>query len=299
MFDWKAWHAEYSQRVELALVHAIPALEDGLDQLYPAMAYAVRAGGKRIRPLLIYAAWQLGHAKGSSIKEIEEIDAIAVAMELIHTYSLVHDDLPGMDNDDLRRGKPTTHKMFNEATALLVGDALQAEAYAVITRTQIPAKLKVELIHELATSSGMHGMCKGQAIDLANVGKILNLQTLEKMHRLKTGALLNCAIRMGALLGGVEIAQRKILDQIAQDVGLGFQVTDDILDATENSETLGKTAGKDQLDDKPTFVSFMGLEASQAYAKELLDRSSMALDTWGSEADPLRAIVQWAFLRKS
>jgi farnesyl diphosphate synthase len=145
----------------------------------------------------------------------------------------------------------------------------------------------------------MHGMCKGQAIDLANVGKILNLQTLEKMHRLKTGALLNCAIRMGALLGGVEIAQRKILDQIAQDVGLGFQVTDDILDATENSETLGKTAGKDQLDDKPTFVSFMGLEASQAYAKELLDRSSMALDTWGSEADPLRAIVQWAFLRKS
>jgi farnesyl diphosphate synthase len=189
--------------------------------------------------------------------------------------------------------------MFNEATALLVGDALQAEAYAVITRTQIPAKLKVELMHELATSSGMHGMCKGQAIDLANVGKILNLQTLEKMHRLKTGALLNCAIRMGALLGGVDIAQRKILDQIAQDVGLGFQVTDDILDATENSETLGKTAGKDQLDDKPTFVSFMGLEASQAYAKELLDRSSMALDTWGAEADPLRAIVQWAFLRKS
>jgi len=182
---------------------------------------------------------------------------------------------------------------------LLVGDALQAQAYVILAKMQIPAKLKIELIQELAISSGMHGMCKGQAIDLANVGKILNLETLEKMHRLKTGALLNCAIRMGAILGGVDLEKRKILDQLAQDVGLGFQVTDDILDATENSETLGKTAGKDEQADKPTFVSFMGLEASQAYAKELLDRSFDALNTWGSEADPLRAIVQWAFVRNS
>jgi farnesyl diphosphate synthase len=297
MFDWKAWRTEYAQRIEFALVHAIPSVEDGLDQLHPAMAYAVRAGGKRIRPLLIYAAWQLGQKL--NMQDITQVDEVAVAIELIHTYSLVHDDLPSMDNDDLRRGKPTTHKVFNEATALLVGDALQAQAYVILAKMQMPAKLKIELIEELAISSGMYGMCKGQAIDLANVGKILNLETLEKMHRLKTGALLNCAIRMGAILGGVDLEKRKILDQLAQDVGLGFQVTDDILDATENSETLGKTAGKDEQADKPTFVSFMGLEASQAYAKELLDRSFDALDTWGSEADPLRAIVQWAFVRNS
>jgi farnesyl diphosphate synthase len=297
MFDWKTWRTEYAQRIELALVEAIPSVEDGLDQLYPAMAYAVRAGGKRIRPLLIYAAWQLGQK--SDMQDISQVDEVAVAIELIHTYSLVHDDLPSMDNDDLRRGKPTTHKVFNEATALLVGDALQAQAFVILAKMQMPAKLKIELIQELASSSGMHGMCKGQAIDLANVGKILNLETLEKMHRLKTGALLNCAIRMGAILGGVDVEKRKILDQIAQDVGLGFQVTDDILDATENSETLGKTAGKDEQADKPTFVSFMGLEASQVYAKELLDRSFDALNTWGSEADPLRAIVQWAFVRNS
>jgi farnesyl diphosphate synthase len=297
MFDWKRWRTENAQRIELALVEAIPSVEDGLDQLYPAMAYAVRAGGKRIRPLLIYAAWQLGQK--SDMQDISQVDEVAVAIELIHTYSLVHDDLPSMDNDDLRRGKPTTHKVFNEATALLVGDALQAQAFVILAKMQMPAKLKIELIQELASSSGMHGMCKGQAIDLANVGKILNLETLEKMHRLKTGALLNCAIRMGAILGGVDVEKRKILDQIAQDVGLGFQVTDDILDATENSETLGKTAGKDEQADKPTFVSFMGLEASQVYAKELLDRSFDALNTWGSEADPLRAIVQWAFVRNS
>ncbi len=297
MFDWKTWRTEYAQRIELALIEAIPSVEDGLDQLYPAMAYAVRAGGKRIRPLLIYAAWQLGQK--SDMQDISQVDEVAVAIELIHTYSLVHDDLPSMDNDDLRRGKPTTHKVFNEATALLVGDALQAQAFVILAKMQMPAKLKIELIQELAVSSGMQGMCKGQAIDLANVGKILNLEILEKMHRLKTGALLNCAIRMGAILGGVDVEKRKILDQIAQDVGLGFQVTDDILDATENSETLGKTAGKDEQADKPTFVSFMGLEASQVYAKELLDRSFDALNTWGSEADPLRAIVQWAFVRNS
>ena len=297
MFDWKNWHSEYSQRIESTLAYVIPSVEDGLDQLHPAMAYAVQAGGKRIRPLLIYAAWQLGLKEQR--QAIEQVDIVAASIELIHTYSLVHDDLPSMDPDDLRRGKPTTHKMFNEATALLVGDALQAEAYSLLSKIQIPAQLKLELIAELATSSGMHGMCKGQAIDLSNVGKILDLQTLEKMHRLKTGALLNCAIRMGAIVGGVSQDKRILLDQIAQDVGLGFQVMDDILDATQNSETLGKTAGKDLQSDKPTFVSFMGLKASQHYAKELLENSNLALENWGPEADPLRAIVQWAFVRKS
>jgi farnesyl diphosphate synthase len=299
MFDWKNWHSQHFQRIELALVNAIPAVEDPLDQLHPAMAYAVRAGGKRIRPLLIYATWQLGQTNPESLQDIEQVDSAAVAIELIHTYSLVHDDLPSMDNDDLRRGKPTTHKMFDEATALLVGDALQSEAFAIITQIHIPANLKVEMMQELSMSAGMHGMCKGQAIDLANVGKVLDLQTLEKMHRLKTGALLRCAIRMGASLGGLPQNQRDLLDQVAQDVGLGFQVTDDILDATQNSETLGKTAGKDEQANKPTFVSLMGLDASQRYAEELLTKSLEALTQWGPEADPLRAISKWAFTRKS
>ncbi len=299
MFDWKNWHSEHFQRVELALVHAVPALEDPLDQLYAAMAYAVRAGGKRIRPLLIYATWQLGQTSPENRQEIKQVDAAAVAIELIHTYSLVHDDLPSMDNDDLRRGKPTTHKMFNEATALLVGDALQSEAFTIITQMQTPAQLKVDIMRELSISAGMHGMCKGQAIDLASVGKILDLQTLEKMHRLKTGALLRCAIRMGAILGGLPIEQRVVLDQVAQDVGLGFQVTDDILDATQNSETLGKTAGKDEQAHKPTFVSLMGLDASMTYAEELLTKSLKSLHQWGPEADPLREISKWAFNRKS
>lgn len=299
MFDWKNWHSEHFQRVELALVQAIPSIEDPLDQLFAAMAYAVRAGGKRIRPLLIYATWQLGQISPGNCQDIKEVDAAAVAIELIHTYSLVHDDLPSMDNDDLRRGKPTTHKMFNEATALLVGDALQSEAFTIITKMQTPPQLKVDILQELSISAGMHGMCKGQAIDLANVGKILDLQTLETMHRLKTGALLRCAIRMGAILGGLPIEQRIILDQVAQDVGLGFQVTDDILDATQNSATLGKTAGKDEQAHKPTFVSLMGLDASMKYAEELLTKSLDSLHQWGPEADPLREISKWAFNRKS
>jgi len=299
MFDWKNWHSEHFQRVELALVQAIPSIEDPLDQLFAAMAYAVRAGGKRIRPLLIYATWQLGQISPGNCQDIKEVDAAAVAIELIHTYSLVHDDLPSMDNDDLRRGKPTTHKMFNEATALLVGDALQSEAFTIITKMQTHPQLKVDILQELSISAGMHGMCKGQAIDLANVGKILDLQTLETMHRLKTGALLRCAIRMGAILGGLPIEQRIVLDQVAQDVGLGFQVTDDILDATQNSATLGKTAGKDEQAHKPTFVSLMGLDASMKYAEELLTKSLDSLHQWGPEADPLREISKWAFNRKS
>jgi farnesyl diphosphate synthase len=297
MFDWKQWHIEHSQRIELALVHAIPATEDGLDQLYPAMAYAVRAGGKRIRPLLIYATWQLGNHSLEKFQAKSEVDTAAIAIEFIHTYSLVHDDLPGMDNDDLRRGKPTTHIVFNEATAILVGDALQSEAFHIISQMQISAKLKVEIIRELSSSAGMHGMCKGQAIDMANIGKQLNLETLEKMHRLKTGALLKCAVQIGAILGGLDDSQRAVLNQFSQYLGLGFQVTDDILDTTQSSQTLGKTAGKDQLSDKPTFVSLMGLDAAQTYAKELMDQSLTALDGWGKEAEPLRAITKWAFIR--
>lgn len=299
MFDWEEWYANYAKRIELALVHAIPATEDGLDQLLPAMAYAVRAGGKRIRPLLVYATWQLGEQSEDKREPLLEVDTAAIAMELMHTYSLVHDDLPCMDDDDLRRGKLTTHRAFDEATALLAGDALQTEAFYILTQMQIPAKLKVQLIHELSKCSGLRGMCKGQAIDLANVGKFLNLETLEKMHRLKTGALLSCAIQMGAILGAQNDMQRKLLYQFAHDVGLGFQVTDDILDMTQNTQTLGKTAGKDEQSGKPTFVSLMGLDAAQTFAKDLMDKALGSLDAWGKEADPLRHITKWVFIRNS
>jgi farnesyl diphosphate synthase len=297
MFDWKEWHVHHSQRIELALVHAIPATEDGLDKLLPAMAYAVRAGGKRIRPLLVYATWQLGNSSLEKYQPKNEVDTAAIAIEFIHTYSLVHDDLPSMDDDDLRRGKPTTHKVFDEATAILVGDALQSEAFHIVSQMQIPAKLKVEIIRELSSSAGMSGMCKGQAIDMANTGKQLNLQTLEKMHSLKTGALLRCAIQLGAILGGLNDEQRTRLNQFAQHLGLGFQVMDDILDATQNSQTLGKTAGKDHSAGKATFVGLMGLDAAQTYAKELMNHAVTSLDAWGEEAEALRAITKWAFIR--
>jgi farnesyl diphosphate synthase len=299
MFDWKTWHVEHFQRIELALVHALPAKEDGLDKLYPAMAYAVRAGGKRIRPLLVYASWQLGEKLKEEREALSEVDSAAMAIEMMHTYSLVHDDLPSMDNDDLRRGKPTTHKAFSEYIAILAGDALQAESFHILSMMQVPAKKKVEMIRELALSAGQNGMCKGQAIDLAHVGKQLNLESLEKMHLLKTGALLNCAIQMGSILGGLDDQQRRHLKQFAHYLGLGFQVTDDILDATQNSETLGKTAGKDDRSGKPTYVSLMGLDAAQTYSKQLMDKALLSLESWGKEAEPLRAITNWVFIRNS
>ena len=255
-------------------------------------------GGKRLRPIIVFEIasycdhlWRTDNDKAFIIKKY------ALVLEMIHCTSLIIDDLPSMDNDDLRRGKPTTHKAYDEATALLVGDAMQAQAFGLLSSLEISSDISLELIRELALSAGAHGMCGGQAIDLASVGKWLKQEDLVLMHRLKTGALLRSAIRFGAILGGLSAPNRSILDQIAQAIGLGFQVTDDILDATQDSSTLGKTAGKDEEDHKPTFVTLMGLEKSKLYAQELLERSLLALNYWGSEADPLREITRWAFTR--
>jgi len=295
MFVWTQWHADHIQRIENALERAFPAPEEDLDPLFAAMSYAVRAGGKRIRPLLIYASYQLGQ---TPLADLHDVDVAALAIEFIHTYSLVHDDLPAMDNDDFRRGKPTTHKAFSEATAILVGDALQSEAFYRIAQMGVPAQMKLEIIKELAHSAGMHGMCKGQSIDLSHVGKSIDLPTLEIMHLKKTGALLACSVQMGAILGGMEAPQRALLSQFSHALGLGFQITDDILDTTQTSQTLGKTAGKDVQSGKPTYVSLMGLEAAQDYAQSLLEQSLTALGDWGEQAAPLRAIANWAFTRK-
>ena len=299
MFDWQEWHSRYLDRIEQALKTSTPKGLVGVEQLESAMAYAVLAGGKRIRPLIIYATFELANFDIKQKMLPATTDQVAMALELIHTYSLVHDDLPAMDNDDFRRGKPTTHKVYDEATALLVGDALQAYAFQILSELDADPQVKIELIKELSVSAGVHGMCGGQAIDLSNVGCILNLEQLIQMHQLKTGALLRAAIRMGAILAKLSVADKKSLDQFAKDVGLGFQVTDDILDATQNSETLGKTAGKDAQNNKPTFVSFMGLVEATAYAEELLNSALKHVSHFGEEAEPLRKIAHWAFQRKS
>jgi farnesyl diphosphate synthase len=299
MLDWKDWHSRHLERIEVALKKATPSGLVGVERLESAMSYAVLAGGKRIRPLIVYATYELASPQVKLLTSSTVIDQVAMALELIHTYSLVHDDLPAMDNDDFRRGKPTTHKVYDEATALLVGDALQALSFQMLSELDANPQVKIDLIKELSFSAGVHGMCGGQAIDLANVGLILSLEQLIQMHQLKTGALLRTAIRLGTIMASLSEADKKSLDQFANDVGLGFQVTDDILDATQNSETLGKTAGKDAQNNKPTFVSFMGLSQAKSYAEDLLHSAIKHISHFGEEAEPLRRIAYWAFQRSS
>ena len=299
MLDWKDWHSRHLERIEVALKTATPSGLVGVQRLESAMSYAVLAGGKRIRPLIVYATYELASPQVKLLTASTVVDQVAMALELIHTYSLVHDDLPAMDNDDFRRGKPTTHKVYDEATALLVGDALQTLSFQMLSELDADLQVKIDLIKELSFSAGVHGMCGGQAIDLANVGLILSLEQLIQMHQLKTGALLRTAIRLGTIMASLSEADKKSLDQFANDVGLGFQVTDDILDATQNSETLGKTAGKDAQNNKPTFVSFMGLAQAQSYAEDLLHSAIRHISHFGEEAEPLRRIAYWAFQRSS
>ena len=225
-------------------------------KLHEAMHYALLGGGKRVRPLLVYAAGALFDADAATLGRA------AAAVEMIHAYSLVHDDMPCMDDDALRRGKPTVHVAYDEATALLVGDALQSQAFLVLSEAAgVPAARQVAMLRLLAHASGSAGMCGGQAIDLDSVGISLTLEQLERMHQLKTGALLRAAVILGALAGkDLDEAELTALNTYARAIGLAFQVVDDVLDATADSATLGKTAGKDAADNKPTYVSILGLE---------------------------------------
>jgi farnesyl diphosphate synthase len=218
---------------------------------------------------------------------------------MIHAYSLVHDDLPCMDDDDLRRGRPTVHKAFDEATALLVGDALQTKAIEVLVGTQGTAEMRLSLIGELSKASGSVGMAGGQAIDLESVGQKIDLAALKQMHAMKTGALLSCAVRMGAIAAELDATALKQLTQYSTALGLAFQVVDDVLDATADSQTLGKTAGKDAADDKPTYVTLMGLEYAQNQAKELQAQALDSLSGFGSSADALRALAKLVVERKN
>jgi farnesyl diphosphate synthase len=259
--------------VEQALAAWVP--EEAPAKLGEAMRYAVLDGGKRLRPLLVLGAAESvgGHAQAAL--------RAGCAVELIHAYSLVHDDMPCMDNDVLRRGKPTVHVAFGEATALLAGDALQALAFELLTPAGagIPDRTQAALCRLLAQAAGQAGMAGGQAIDLAAVGKSLSEAELRQMHRLKTGALLQASVMMGAACGEPSAAARQGLEGYGRALGLAFQVVDDILDVTADSATLGKTPGKDAAQDKPTYVSLLGLERARAYSRELLEEASAALAT--------------------
>ena len=293
--DFSAWMAAQGARVEQALSDWVPASTPaGLGE---AMRYAVLDGGKRLRPMLVLAAAEAvqGHADAAL--------RAACAAELIHAYSLVHDDMPCMDNDVLRRGKPTVHVQFGEATALLAGDALQALAFELLTPEgdAVPPAMQADLCRLLACAAGAHGMAGGQAIDLASVGKPLAEPELRAMHRLKTGALLQGSVRMGAACASdVPTAARKALDNYGAAIGLAFQVVDDILDVTADSAALGKTAGKDAAADKPTYVSLLGLAASQALADELRAQAHGALDASGlRDVSRLRALADLVVNRKN
>jgi farnesyl diphosphate synthase len=291
------WLKLATERVDAAMVQALGEIKTSdSSNLAKAMHYAAMGGGKRIRPLLIYAVAALS---GKELDQIPGVDACAVSIELFHTYSLVHDDLPCMDDDDLRRGRATVHKAFDEATALLVGDALQTMAFHLLARSDLNATQKVSVIEVLSRAGGVFGMAEGQAIDLESVGKPLNREQLERMHQLKTGALLRAAVKVGSVVINLNEEEQKSLDQFADSLGLAFQVVDDILDATADSQTLGKTAGKDAAANKPTFVSLMGLEAAQVFARELQDKAMASLSIWGENADLLRAIAIKVVQRES
>ena len=293
-FDLRSWNTARLAEVEAALSHWVA--EDAPERLSDAMRYAVLDGGKRLRPLLVLAACEAvdGNAEAAL--------RAACAVELIHAYSLVHDDMPCMDNDILRRGKPTVHVKFGEAGALLAGDALQALAFELLAPEgdAVPASIQANLCRLLARAAGHEGMAGGQAIDLASVGLALDEDALRRMHRMKTGALLQGSVEMGAVCGAPTPAVLDALRGYGAALGLAFQVVDDILDVTQDSATLGKTAGKDAAHDKPTYVSLLGLEPSRAYAEALLAQALAALDASGLQnTAALRALAQMVVQRSS
>jgi farnesyl diphosphate synthase len=264
-------------------------------KLHAAMRYALLGGGKRVRPLLVYAAGALSGADPATLSRA------AAAVEMIHAYSLVHDDMPCMDDDELRRGKPTVHIAYDEATALLVGDALQSQAFMVLSAAdQIPPARVLAMVRLLGEASGSAGMCGGQAIDLDSVGISLTLEQLERMHQLKTGALLRASVVLGALAGkDLSDEELSALNVYARAIGLAFQVVDDVLDATADSATLGKTAGKDAADNKPTYVSILGLAPSRALAEKLRLDAHAALAPFGEKALRLRELADLIVQRKA
>ena len=291
--DFAGWAAAHQSRFEDVLRVLLPQPEIAPQRLHQAMRYAVLDGGKRVRPLLAFAAGELAGA------DVARVNIAAAAVELIHAYSLVHDDMPCMDDDVLRRGKPTCHVQYDDATALLVGDALQTLAFQLLSEHRLSddGKLQLEMIKLLAVASGSRGMAGGQAIDLYSVGKLLSLPELEFMHIHKTGALIRAAVLLGARCGKVTAAQLERLDHFGKCVGLAFQVVDDVLDSEADTATLGKTTGKDADNDKPTYVTLLGVVAARDMAQNLHAEAIDALAGFGDEAQRLRELADFIVLR--
>ncbi|MBL8265130.1 polyprenyl synthetase family protein [Steroidobacter sp.] len=288
----KSWQA----RIERELAARLPSVDAPPSRLHEAIRYSVLGGGKRVRPALVYAT---GAALG--IDE-SKLDGAACAIELIHAYSLVHDDLPAMDNDDLRRGRPTCHKAFDEATAILVGDSLQVLAFEILANDpKLPkdANVRLELVRLLAVASGTSGMAGGQALDLAAIGRKLSLAEVEEMHGRKTGALIHACVAMAAACAPqLSETARRGLDEYARAIGLAFQIQDDLLDVEGDVAVIGKATGADRALDKPTYPSVTGIEASRKLMHDLHARALAALDHPELDAEPLAAMSDWLVLRK-
>ena len=293
MTDFSAWTQACQARTESVLAEWLPLASIMPQRLHEAMRYAVLGGGKRVRPLLAFAA---GEVSGADTARVQHA---AAAVELIHAYSLVHDDMPAMDNDALRRGKPTVHVEFDEATALLVGDALQSLAFGILTAQPLAndATAQLNMVALLAQAAGSRGMAGGQAIDLASVGKPLDLTELEFMHIHKTGALIRASVLLGAQCGTVDEPTAAALDHYAKCIGLAFQVVDDVLDAEAPTATLGKTAGKDAADNKPTYVSLLGVARARELAQEMRADAHKALVNLGPAAERLHQLADFVVER--
>jgi len=286
---------EFQAAVDKALDLWLPDAKQEPGHLHQAMRYAVLSEGKRIRPVLVYAA---GEACGV---EIKHLSGPACAVEMIHAYSLIHDDLPAMDDDDLRRGRPTCHRKFDEATAILAGDALQALAFQVLAQDKeirVNAEQRLEMINRLALASGSEGMAGGQAIDLNSVGKTIALSELEKMHLYKTGALIRASVELGGLSSAdIQPQQMDNLREYAQCIGLAFQIQDDILDIEGDTETLGKPQGSDEARNKPTYPNLLGMPKAKKTAQDLLKQAIKSLENFDHKANTLRAIAEYIVSR--
>ncbi len=295
MSDFQSWASAHQLRFEDVLQHLLPRADVAPERLHAAMRYSVLDGGKRVRPLLAFAAGELAEAA------LKRVDIAAAAVEMIHAYSLVHDDMPCMDDDVLRRGKPTCHVEYDEATALLVGDSLQSLAFQLLTEHSLSDSplSQLQMVKLLAVASGSRGMAGGQAFDLGSVGKQLNLPELEFMHIHKTGALIRAAILLGAHCGnGLDAAQLGQLDHFGKCVGLAFQVVDDVLDAEADTATLGKTANKDAVHNKPTYVTLLGVTQAKKMAADLHEEAMDSLSEFGSKAQRLRELADFIVMRK-
>lgn len=286
----------YQKRVDAALDKYLPSDDPPEHNLAEAIRYSVVGGGKRIRPAMVYAT---GEAMGVST---DLLDIPACAVEMIHAYSLIHDDLPAMDDDDLRRGRPTCHKAFDEATAILAGDALQALAYEILAKDdhkELTPEHRVDMLSLLTEASGAHGMAGGQAVDLASVGKQLDLAQLEHMHQLKTGALIRASILLGGMCKqDISKDEMKMLSNYALCIGLSFQIQDDILDVVSDTETLGKPQGSDEAQEKPTFPAIIGLEKSRQLAMEQHELALKHLEPLDEKADSLRQLSAYIVERR-